>query len=262
MKSIRNTNLGGQIQALLDDERYQGHPLRESLAELFALHQQQLARIERITRISDHFQANAKQENASLTERFDKSLRQLERITRISDRYQSMLQSLNTELKRASTHDQLTGLGNRRLMIQRLDEEATRQSRTGQCGCVALIDVDLFKGINDHHGHLVGDQVLVAIANRLSSQLRKYDLLTRWGGEEFMLLMPAITVNDAVALVDRLREHLATNAVQTDAGDVAVTASFGIAALSIRESTKDTLRRADEALYSAKRNGRNRVEVA
>lgn len=258
-KPTRPSDITERVERLLAATEQDESPLRTALQDLYASHQQQLHRIERITRISDQYQTTAHKEKTNLTERFEKSLRQLERITRISDRYQKMLQDLNTELKRASTHDHLTALANRRLMVDRLAEEVGRAQRTGRPFSVAICDIDYFKAINDTHGHAAGDAVLVAFSRTVGTQLREYDLMARWGGEEFLIVLPETALAEALAISERLRASILSMAVDVSGTQVTVTASFGLAEFRADEDVRETLKRADDALYRAKDTGRNRV---
>lgn len=177
MNSERELDL--LIEELLADPQYFDHPLREAL---FLKHQQsldQLARLERIARISDGFQSMARAQNSTLSERYHKQLRQLEKVARISDRYQNMMRDLNVALREASTHDPLTGIGNRRLLMERLREESERAQRSGKPYVLVILDIDHFKQVNDTWGHEVGDRVLVEIGCTMQAALRQYDLCGR-----------------------------------------------------------------------------------
>ncbi len=161
-------------------------------------------------------------------------------------------------LKKANLEDPLTGLYNRRALEHALAET----QKTGSAYAIALLDVDHFKRINDHFSHLVGDEVLRQIAEILSSLIRKSEFLARFGGEEFVLLMPDMNSSDAVVLCERLR-----NAVEAwDWGghntELRVTISIGIASTDGADDPTAILAAADALLYQAKANGRNRVEVA
>jgi diguanylate cyclase (GGDEF)-like protein len=159
-----------------------------------------------------------------------------------------------------ATHDALTGLWNRRQIDLDLDAAIHHAERHGSVLCVVLVDIDQFKAINDRHGHAVGDDVLVSVAACIAATVRLDDRAGRFGGEEFLLLLPATSVAQASALAERLRMQLA--ALQSlPAGEPPVTASFGLAAWRRGETSAEVLRRADQALYRAKAAGRNRVEA-
>jgi diguanylate cyclase (GGDEF)-like protein len=159
-----------------------------------------------------------------------------------------------------ATHDGLTGLWNRRQIDMDLEAAVKHAERQGSALCVAMVDVDHFKAVNDRHGHAMGDEVLKAVAGSLQGSLRTGDQVARYGGEEFILLLPATTMAQATALAERLRVRL--QALQSlPPGEPPVTASFGLAAWRGGESAADLVRRADQALYRAKGGGRNRVEA-
>ena len=161
-----------------------------------------------------------------------------------------------------ATRDELCGLFNRRHMQGLLEAERERSLRAGHPWSVALIDVDHFKRVNDGHGHAAGDAVLRAIAAAGQAVVRKGDVLARWGGEEFVLLLHDIERAGAAIAVERLREQLAARPVAVEGHQLSVTVSIGLAAHAIGESIEQTLSRADAALYRAKAGGRNRVATA
>jgi diguanylate cyclase (GGDEF)-like protein len=250
------------VEALLADPAYAQNPLRQALDELYTEFRNMLHQLDRITRISDRYQSVTREEKLTLAERYQKQLRQLEKIARISDRYQSMMRDLNEALKEASTRDALTGIGNRRMLMERLKAEAARAERMGRPMTIALGDVDRFKKVNDAYGHEAGDKALVEIAEAIRSAVRDYDLCGRWGGEEFMIIMPEIGASEGMLVVDRVRNAIAGLDMQIGEQALELSASFGIAERRQGESVSDAINRADAALYDAKRAGRNRVEVA
>ncbi|PJI48444.1 MAG: GGDEF domain-containing protein [Pseudomonas sp.] len=204
----------------------------------------------------------ARQQSSTLSERYHKQLRQLEKVARISDRYQDMMRDLNIALKEASTHDTLTGIANRRLLMERMREESERAQRHGESYVLAMLDVDRFKQVNDTWGHEVGDRVLVEIGRAMESALRQYDLCGRWGGEEFLLILPDTRLTDAAAIIERVRNDIRCLAVCVGTNALSVTASFGVAEHHPGESYSQTLSRADAALLDAKRSGRDKCEFA
>lgn len=158
--------------------------------------------------------------------------------------------------------DPLTGVQNRQSMLAELERERSRSRRSKQPCCIALGDVDHFKRVNDTHGHVVGDQVLAAVAEVFLSGLRPYDALFRYGGEEFLFCLPETTPEQAVIALERLRERLDAHPVAIAGGkSLPITASFGIAPMTGDKSVEDIVARADSALYAAKSLGRNRIEV-
>jgi diguanylate cyclase len=165
-------------------------------------------------------------------------------------------------IQQVCTVDHLTGAWNRHAMSMKLVEESERTLRSGQCCSVCMIDIDHFKRINDQYGHKVGDEALQAFASIVSIELRKYDSLFRYGGEEFLMLLPDTTLGNAAVLLNRIRETLAAASITSSGGQVIhLTASFGVAQMAGHESVEDVLEHADHALLAAKANGRNRVCV-
>ena len=175
-----------------------------------------------------------------------------------AERANRALQAANEELNRLATTDRLTGSSNRWSFETRAEVEIGRSQRYGEPLSLILFDIDHFKSINDRFGHLVGDRVLIEIARRVRLDLRGVDMLARWGGEEFMALLPNCCLADAVKLAETLRALIADTPF-AEAG--AVTSSFGVADWAQGDDLDRWVKRADEALYAAKAGGRNRVEA-
>ena len=164
----------------------------------------------------------------------------------------------NKQLEVLSTSDRLTGLFNRLRLDNVLDEELSRNQRSGNPFSAILLDVDHFKSVNDAHGHQVGDLVLVAVAKLLQNSIREIDVVGRWGGEEFLVVCRETELAGAKVLAEKLRECMAGfdfPVVHTK------TCSFGVATIRPGEPVDSLIARADSALYRAKSNGLNRVEV-
>lgn len=167
------------------------------------------------------------------------------------------------QLNELVTHDSLTGLFNRKHMQELLERESARQAQTGKTFCVALIDLDHFKRVNDTHGHQVGDDVLCGFAKTAHARMRETDTIARWGGEEFLILMPDTPTEVAAKVpMDRLHQHIETMQPSASVPTLRVTFSAGLAAHAEGQSTEETLARADRALYLAKDSGRNRTMLA
>ena len=182
-----------------------------------------------------------------------------QRIVDLHDR----LVSVQSELARRALHDGLTGLKNRGATLEALRAELSRSLRVNAHLTIAMLDVDYFKQINDTHGHQVGDEVLSGLAKRGQSSIRGYDLLGRWGGEEFMLLLPQCPIAQGRIVAARLLRVLADSALPTAAGPVKITVSIGIASTEQGYRAEAVLiEAADKARYTAKREGRNRVREA
>lgn len=170
---------------------------------------------------------------------------------------------LQQSLRFAATHDFLTNLLNRSEILAALEREFARAERDEKPTTVILGDIDHFKQVNDTLGHAAGDEVLKEIADRLKFDLRPYDLVGRYGGEEFLLILPGCGLIDGARRADDIRAAVAKSAVRTAFGKVAVTISMGVTATgSTRHRTMaEFLHEADVSLYAAKKSGRNRVEV-
>ncbi|MHA7817545.1 MAG: sensor domain-containing diguanylate cyclase [Pseudohaliea sp.] len=167
--------------------------------------------------------------------------------------------ALETQLRVAAQRDRLTGAFNRHYFDTLIDRERARAARGDERLCLVLLDVDHFKAVNDEHGHLVGDEVLRALVNHLSGRLRRSDILIRWGGEEFALVLPATALAGARALAEGLRDSVQAGPLA--AGLPTVTVSAGVTELPPDGDLERALKQADDALYVAKREGRNRVAV-
>jgi len=176
---------------------------------------------------------------------------------------QDELKKANEQLKKLTNIDHLTGLFNRRYLTEILDGEFFRARRNNEYLSIIMVDIDYFKNVNDTFGHQNGDIVLGAVATLVQRQLRAYDSAARYGGEEFVLVVPGSTLAGAVAVADRLRQTVLEYSFPPPMEQLTVTVSAGVAAYPSPEidSVDSLFRQADEALYRAKQNGRNRVET-
>jgi diguanylate cyclase (GGDEF)-like protein len=161
-----------------------------------------------------------------------------------------------------ASRDALTGLYNRRHMQDRLADSAKRHERYGERFTVVLVDLDHFKRINDVHGHRVGDEALMAFASAATLALRESDTVGRWGGEEFLFILPNTSPTKALVALDRLRAALQHCSISSRVPGLRVAFSAGIALHDLAAPVHRTLERADHALYQAKTAGRNRSLVA
>ena len=167
------------------------------------------------------------------------------------------LQQREAQILATSLTDPLTGTGNRRRLEQALATEVNRAERTGGSLCAFMADLDHFKRVNDRYGHEAGDKVLAAFGEILRQRTRATDIAARFGGEEFVVLMPTTDLANATAIAERIRAAIAE--LQTELLLEPITASFGVVERLAGEPAHALLRRADVALYEAKRQGRNRV---
>lgn len=257
MSAAEGDDLEGRCAAALA-QAGADNPLTPLLSEALERMRSQQQLLDRLVRISDKSQKAERERGLTYLASYQKKIRQIEKIVRISDQYQFMMRDLNERLVRASTHDALTGLPNRRFMQDRLAGAVAQSSRDGGSFALALIDIDFFKRINDTFGHGVGDAVLVHVAASFKALMREYDVCCRWGGEEFLVLFSGVGLTDAVALAERLRGGIAVHP-DHPADMPPVTVSIGVAVHRPGEDVEHCIQRADEALYRAKHQGRNCV---
>jgi diguanylate cyclase (GGDEF)-like protein len=181
---------------------------------------------------------------------------------------QAELLATQQALEIQATHDGLTGIWNRRAIMDLLDQELGRCFRTHTPVAIIMADLDHFKQINDTYGHMAGDDVLREASQRIGPNLRNYDAVGRYGGEEFLIVLPGCSPTDALRIAERIRESIAISPVKTSAGNIPITMSLGLAVtgesreMDIESQKRVLVHAADEALYIAKREGRNRVSVA
>jgi diguanylate cyclase (GGDEF)-like protein/PAS domain S-box-containing protein len=177
-------------------------------------------------------------------------------------RAEEALQRANEQLEQLALHDPLTGLANRRKFAERFEYDMARAVRARMPLSLLMVDIDHFKAVNDQHGHLAGDACLKALAAILAGSVRAVDLVARFGGEEFLVLLPEMSAEQSLVAAERMRSQVQAHPVAIEEGGppLAITVSVGAATLSgpsIR--LEDLLHRADEAVYCAKRMGRNQV---
>ena len=181
------------------------------------------------------------------------------------------IKNLQDDLKRSnelllelSNTDHLTGLFNRRYLMDSMAKEIQRSTRKGGNLSLIVLDIDHFKQVNDQFGHLQGDLVLQKVAHLLQKELRNYDIAARYGGEEFIAVLPDATLEEAVFVANRMRSSVQTTRFSGELSQLSLTISLGVAMFS-KETCRtedDFIKLADDALYRAKANGRNRVEFA
>jgi two-component system cell cycle response regulator len=187
-------------------------------------------------------------------------LRSGQRILQLEDN----LLEAREEMRYKATHDSLTSLLNRGMIIELLGKELARARREKACTVVLLGDLDHFKAVNDTHGHPVGDEVLREVARRLLGSVRSYDFVGRYGGEEFLVVLNNCDASKALSRAEQIRESISRTSISTVKGQLPITMSLGVFA-SFGESSKgseDVLSEADGALYEAKAAGRNCIRLA
>ena len=155
-----------------------------------------------------------------------------------------------------ATHDIMTGLYNRAYYLDKLDNELVNAQRYNKNFSLIIFDIDHFKNVNDTYGHLKGDEVIVAVADTALKNIRKNDFVARWGGEEFIVLLPETAISSAELIAENLKKSIENIKVE---GVENVSASFGVTQYIKNDDEKTIVKRADEALYEAKKTGRNKV---
>ncbi|GAB6182388.1 GGDEF domain-containing protein [Thermodesulfovibrio hydrogeniphilus] len=176
-------------------------------------------------------------------------------------RTEETINNLFAKVESQLYYDELTSVYNRKAGFDRLMEEMARMRRNGGNLSIAMIDIDNFKSINDKYGHLVGDRVLRHIAMEIKKSLRLNDIVSRYGGEEFLVILPDTDEISACFALERVRESISKKPVNIGREKLYITVSIGIAELSFNENPIDAIERADNALYRAKYSGKNRIEV-
>lgn len=213
----------------------------------------------------DDLQARAHERLILLNEHYEGIVRTLEELLERKDALERELRAANERLEMLASTDELTGVANRRAIEEALRRDLARADRDATPLSVVLIDVDHFKSVNDTWGHATGDAVLSSLGKLLKGALRTSDVAGRWGGEEFLCILPNTDSIGASVVAERLRTTLPMNTVAGPRGAVQVTASFGVASVrgpGCRNAGEGLMRRADSALYSAKEQGRDRVIMA
>lgn len=199
-------------------------------------------------------------ELVKMVDRYGKLLRRFNKTVSISDSYQFQLHDLNMRLELMVRTDILTGLANRMEMLNQLEIEQKRSERHGKVFSLMLGDIDHFKQVNDTYGHLAGDRVLRQVASSLRGQLRSEDVCARWGGEEFMILLPETGIEQALVVGNKLADNIRELHVPWDGQTLQVTMSFGVGQFVSDSSIDGFIQQVDDALYQAKHLGRDRVE--
>jgi len=175
------------------------------------------------------------------------------------DKDKHLLENMNQQLQELSETDPLTKLNNRLKIDRVLDYELKKNEVSGATFSVIILDIDWFKLVNDNYGHLAGDKVIVEISNILLEDSRRLDVVGRWGGEEFIIVMPDTVLGDAINKAEKFRESIELY----DFGEVGIkTASFGVGEYKGKLTLNNFIKSIDDALYRAKDNGRNRVEIS
>ncbi len=197
-----------------------------------------------------------------IMDKYEKLYQRFNKVVTISDGYQSQLMELKVRLEITSHTDMLTGLANRRELMARLDSEKNRSDRYGAVFSVIIGDIDYFKSVNDRFGHLVGDIVLKVVAETLQSFIRVGDCCGRWGGEEFMIILPETCLDSACLVADKLLSGIRDAKIVWEGEPISVTMSFGVGVFTQCSGIDQLISQVDDALYAAKARGRNTVQIA
>jgi diguanylate cyclase (GGDEF)-like protein len=200
------------------------------------------------------------EEIASLSDELVAANQELNNLTRQLNTKNRELMRANEKILELSRIDPLTGLANRRFFSERIQEMISLATRRSKPLSLIMTDIDHFKRVNDTWGHDAGDRVLKAYASLMKTRTRSEDLVTRFGGEEFIIAMPLAGLDEAFAYAERIRCHLVEQDLLGNGRPV--TASFGVAGLLSGESSEELIKRVDTALYQAKAAGRNRTVMA
>lgn len=195
--------------------------------------------------------------------REEEELRQYRtQLEKLVEQRTAQLEQALQRVEELAVNDELTGVGNRRDLNRQLQAEWQLFDRIGMSACIAILDLDGLKSVNDRFGHAVGDEVIKAFAKILQKKMRITDYLARYGGDEFVILLRGATSEAAVVPLQRICEAVAQHDWSVIAPGIALTASIGVASFDASEAVDATFNRADKALYKAKVGGRNRIAVA
>lgn len=261
-ESFSEQQVAGDAHRLLDqkvrEDVGQIQSAVKSSIDLSELKQSVATQLAGIVEAMDEFRRNEEQRDTRMQERYDSLMA---RVAEMELETQRVKTHMEEERQKART-DSLTGLPNRAAYDDHMRKEFERWSRYQQGFSVAVGDLDYFKRINDTYGHLAGDKVLRLVARVLSRNLRSADFIARFGGEEFVVLMPSTKASEAQTGIDKLRAAIGKSPFNFHGKPVTITMSFGVTEIQAGDTPDQLFERADGALYQAKQEGRNRVCVA
>jgi len=196
---------------------------------------------------------------ASISPVYAKNKAQVARVILLAEITDSV--RLMKELENAAYIDGLTGIYNRKHFSELANADVERAQRLNQAVYTAMLDIDFFKKVNDTYGHTAGDMVLKATAGVIRQTIRAYDLLCRYGGEEFALLVLDMNASEAFTLMERIRENMESTITNYEGTEIRITCSIGLAEFLRTDTLESSIKKSDEALYAAKNSGRNQVKV-
>jgi len=200
-----------------------------------------------------------------LTQLNEKSIqleRQVEKLTAENEQLKTQLVNMVRSLDLASRIDGMTGLANRRDIMEKIDREATRSQRHQHPFTIVLVNVDKFKQVNDTYGYNAGDDVLVEISRVLRSCVRNEDICARWGGEEFLLLLPETNAEASLSVANKVLESVSMTEFKANKPGIRITVSIGICEHDLSQSVQECISKVNQAVLLAKQNGRNRYIIA
>jgi diguanylate cyclase (GGDEF)-like protein len=265
VEEIQNALDKGRIDLVLMDNQMPGKSGMEWLAEIA---ERQLAPVVMLTGSgTEEIAVQALQEGAVgyLSKNNLSQEKLVNAIDAALDKWGRLRQARadREELERLANFDPLTGLYNRQAILGKLHELINRAKRYKEDFSLSMLDIDHFKKVNDRYGHLSGDEVLEKIAALIRRNIRDTDIAGRYGGEEFIIILPQADLSSAMVVAERIRNIIANAEMKDTDGNVfAITVSMGLSSWEAGEDAHSLISRADEALYKAKENGRNRVEIS
>ncbi|MEJ2393635.1 MAG: diguanylate cyclase [Candidatus Thiodiazotropha sp.] len=233
----------------------------DELSQLSSAFEQMSQRLENSRREIEENQTALRKARDELENRVNERTGELVKANQQLTQEVAERRHMEQRLEQLSQTDYLTGILNRRAISRKLEEEQTTVTAAEESFCIILLDLDHFKEINDQYGHAVGDQALRHAVERLRNGIRDSDLLGRWGGEEFIIVAPRTSLAEAEGLAERLCRSLAGSRITSEGESVEITGSFGVTRYIPGEALDTCLKRTDDALYAAKRQGRNRIIV-
>jgi diguanylate cyclase (GGDEF)-like protein len=219
----------GHFQRLMADDRFKDNPLLPELHQLHDLY-------------------------CTLSQRTESMIREKSRM-------ETQLANMSRSLDLATRIDPMTGLANRRAIMEMVEQEFSRANRHQRAASIIMADLDYFKKVNDTHGFNTGDDVLVEVSRVLRSCLRNEDICSRWGGEEFLVLLPETTLDGALAVANKIRESVSMTEFKVNRPGIQITISLGVCEYKPDQNIFEAISRADQALHQAKMGGRNRAMV-
>lgn len=219
-------------------------------------------RLEQLIADRQHADVALLDEFKQLSELYRKLETRAEKLAKENEQLKTELVNMVRSLELASRIDGMTGLANRRDIMEKIEREATRSHRHQHPFTILLVDVDDFKKVNDTYGYNSGDDVLVEVARVLRSCVRNEDICARWGGEEFMILLPETSAEGSLTVANKVLESVSMTEFKANKPGIRITVSIGICENDPLQSVYDCIARVDQALQQAKKDGKNRHRIA